>query len=71
MFYRNTRINLPQLDVKVKKDVLDESIENCDKQARQRMKSYADQRRRAKNTTMQIGDCISQTEEKQQACNSL
>ena len=50
MFYRNTRINLPQLDVKVKKDVLDESIENCDKQARQRMKSYADQRRRAINT---------------------
>ena len=68
MFYRNTRMNLPQLDVKVKKNVLDESIENCDKQVRQRMKSYTDQRRCAKNTTMQIGDCISQTEEKQQAC---
>lgn len=44
-------MKLPQLDAKVKKDVLDESIENCDKQARQRMKSYPDQRKRAKNGT--------------------
>lgn len=58
MFYRNIRMKLPQVDCKVKKDLIDESIENCDQRARQRMKEYADQRRSAKQATMKIGDCV-------------
>ena len=58
MFGRNTRTKLPQVDTKINKNALDKSVEHRDKQQRQRMKEYADQRRQSKQTTMNIGDYV-------------
>ena len=58
MFARNIRTKLPQIEVKVDKSAVDKKIEQQDKDARQKMKEYADKRRNATATTMKIGDCV-------------
>ena len=58
MFGRNTRTRLPQTDTKTDKNALDHSVEQRDKEQRQRMKEYADRRRQSKTTTMNIGDYV-------------
>ena len=58
MFIRNIRTKLPQLGVNVDEDALDQSAENCDGQARCKMKSYADERRHTKATTLSVGDTV-------------
>ena len=58
MFGRNTRTRLPQTDTKIDKNALDHSVEQRDKEQRQRMKEYADRRRQSKTTTMNIGDYV-------------
>ncbi|CAB4012329.1 PREDICTED: uncharacterized protein K02A2.6-like [Paramuricea clavata] len=58
MFGRNTRTRLPQTDTKTDKNALDHSVEQRDKEQRQRMKEYADRQRQSKTTTMNIGDYI-------------
>ena len=58
MFGRNTRTRLPLVDTKINKNALHKSVEHRDKQQRQRMKEYADQRRQSKQTTMNIGDYV-------------
>ena len=58
MFGRNTRTKLPRVDTTINKNALDKSVAHRDKQQRQRMKEYADQRRQSKQITMNIGDYV-------------
>ena len=58
MFARNIRTKLPQIEVKGNKSAVDKKIEQQDKDARQKMKEYADKRKNATASTMKIGDCV-------------
>ena len=58
MFARNIRTKVPQIEVKVDKSAVDKNSEQQDKDARQKMKEYADKRRNVTATTMTLCDCV-------------